>query len=188
MSQFNIITACPIVENAAVLQPDCVSNWADVLSSLSEGCTFTVESHNITYTGAAALSSDQLMLLLAFDQDVVALASNSCLVVSCPPVEDDADQDGDGLPDYCNNTAATLSDATKLAVLDDDGCPSGFVTIDDIKADIVNEIINGGQLSFCDLFPTGIPEGSLVVSDRVLTVSSGCNLKSVPTDDISCDN
>jgi len=186
MSMFTVVTSCPIITTTAVLGPECISNWDDVFDKVGDDCQFVIEVGDVTYSGSIGLASDGLVILFAFNEEQITLPSNSCFTVTCPDVGDDNDADGDGLPDYCNNTEpTTLTDETKLSILDDDGCPSGFVTFGTLKDAIIEEV--KGNIVFCDLYPNGIPQGPLVVSDRIVTVTSGCDLKSVPTSDISCD-
>lgn len=177
-----LTTCCPIVGSEFLLNNECVDNWEDVAPLLSDtgACVFTVIHNQVEYTGVVGLSTDGLVIMLGFDQTDVILPKGVCFDIECPSLDPTPEN-----PEYCDNTAGQLDDDTKLAILDEEGCPAGYVLYSDLKADILDSIKD--DLNFCDFFPNGIPEGDLVVSDRILTVSSPCSLKSVPQSDIACE-
>lgn len=179
----DLTTCCPIVGTEYALTSECVIDWGGVTAQIPSGdtCTFSVNHNGFDYSGIIAMAADNLALLVVFDQTDVMLPSGVCFYLDCSQDIDLPDE----LPDYCNKTVGVLTDDTKLAILDDDGCPAGYILFSTLKADIIAAA--KADLNFCDFFPTGIPEGDLVVSDRVLTTTGTCALKSVPMSDITCD-
>lgn len=82
----------------------------------------------------------------------------------------------------CEKTAiSTLTGAMKLAVLDDKGCPTAHVTLDQIMT-YVTANIEFPQL--CDMV-TSRPNAT-TADMRVLVLQNGCDLASVPVSAFDC--
>ena len=178
----------PLVDQKTCFDPDEVDDWSNVLAEVQgkAGCTFKFVYQVKTFTGAVTLTNDESQLCVVIDQPDVAFPSNMCLVVKCEDTCDPTAGEGETL---CPDVEQELTDETKLAILGEDGCQVGHITYGALKKDILDSIsLESLEFKFCDLFPDAtIPQGDLVVSDRILTAGSdGCSLKSVSQDDLKC--
>lgn len=169
----------PIVGPSHTFAESDVANWADIIDLITtDPCDFVIEYDGQEYAGAIAKSNDGLSLLVAFEDDLIALPSGMCLIVTC----EDEDPGEDGC--YPNEiTQLNLTD--RLMVTDENGCPIGNVSLQTLVDFIEGELNIPGTL--CDLLGGPIPEGNLVAQDRIVTTSDGCNLKSVPQSDVVCN-
>lgn len=164
----------PLVGNTHALDATQIDNWDDVIGLITEeSCPFTLTYEDVLYEGFIGKSEDGLMLLVAFADDDIVLPSDMCLIVNCAEA---------AAPDDCPNVKQVVTDETKISVLGEDGCPIGFITVEDLKAFILEDV----PTTLCDLIGGSIPEGNLVAGDRILTTSGDCTLKSILQDDIKC--
>lgn len=147
-------------------------------------CTFSFYYNGEEYTGSITHREEEGKLLLSFANEDVALPSMMCLDVLCGDCGVIEDEEG-----CVNNESLVITDETKLAILDEEGCPMGFVLFETLKKEIIDCVKKEDLwFDFCDLLPDdGIPQGSLVASDRILTtIGDGCSLKSIPQSDLCC--
>lgn len=180
----DIKTIKPLTGVTHCLDADDILNFTEVTEAIEPDadCDFTVSHNGTDYSGTVTKSTDGKKILLAFTQDSIALPSGLCIEYHCEDCEDT-----DGGEDVCPNAELALTDETKLSILNEQGCPVGYVTFAKLKEAILGEVTLT-DLNFCDLFPDSeIPQGALVASDRVLTTGGGCSLKSVPQSDIACE-
>lgn len=175
-----------LVGQKVCLEPAEVDNWSDVISNLptDKECTFEFYYGGFGYTGAVSLIEDGSQLCILFDQDHIALPSNMCLDVTCGDSCDPQEENETG----CPNNEIEITDETKFAILDEDGCPKGYLTFADLKTEVIKCIkVEDLDFKLCDLFPDNeIPQGDLVVSDRILTTGGNCSFKSVSQTDLKC--
>lgn len=173
--KYSVEISTALVGGTHVLSSDNVNNWVDIIDDITTTpCVFSVEYNGVEYTGAISKSIDGTKLLVAFDSQDIVLPGGVCLEVSCAE---------EMIPVDCPNEHVDLVKETKLSVLDEDGCPIGFITFGDILA-IIEDLIPD---SLCDLLGVEeIPVGNLTASDKILTTSGGCTIKAVPTSDIVC--
>lgn len=171
-----------------VLREDDVENFEQVLELINDidsndPCTFVVDYDDNEYTGTittAGVNNTELRVI--FDQSNVVLPSGVCMAVTCYPC------DCDGKPDHTHcyeNNITPVTANTRLLVLDNSGCPDGFVTMSQILDFIQSEL--DIPTSLCELLGVSqIPQGGLTASDRILVTSGLCDLKSVPQSDVLC--
>jgi len=158
-----------------MLQEEDVSNWSDIIDLITVApCDFEIEYNNAVYTGTIAKTMDELTLLVAFNIEEIVLPGGMCMFVIC--------QGGDEPDDGCYpNELINIDADQRLMAVDEDGCPIGYITIQQIL-DLVDQNLNiPGTL--CELLGGPIPEGNLVAQDRIVTTTDGCDLKSVPQGD-----
>lgn len=147
---------------------------------LGQGCTFTTSYNEKQYDGVIEMD-DNGTILIAFTQENPVLPSNTCLNIECATSEEIKEE-------QCPNNEATLTIDSKLAIIDDEGCHVGYTTTQAI-ADLIIRKVKEEPIwfGFCDVLPDeGVAEGSLLTTDRILTTSTGCDLKSVSSNDIKC--
>ena len=158
-----------------------ISNWGDIIDDIPfTSCPFTMVYDNNVYTGVIAKSVGGNALQIVFDNPYVLAPPGMCIEVICDDVSAPVDE-----TTCFDNDVSPLTSDTRLAVLNDEGCPIGYVTLADLTQDIINNI--NIPTSLCDLMGVSeIPQGPLLASDRVITTSGGCTLKSVLLTDVTC--
>lgn len=148
-----------------------------------QNCHFEITYDSQLFTGGISLSEDEEKVLLVFDQPTVALPSESCLTITCDGC-DSKDKDED-----CPNHELKITDETKVSVLDEDGCPQGFITVGELKTHILKSLsFEQVKFSFCDLVDGDIEQGNLLASDRLLVITDGCAIKTIDASEVVCDS
>jgi len=172
----------PLVGATHCLSITEVEDWGEAiefLQTIDTACTFSFVYDDITYTGEITYDKNLDLILLSFENENVVLPSKMCLDVVCDPCVAEKEP--------CPHEEVELDDDTKIAILDEQGCPTQFVLFSDLKKAILDSV----KIDFCDLFPDGeIKQGNLVAGDRILTTNAtldGCGIKSVPVTDMVCD-
>lgn len=172
----------PLVGPTHCLSPSDVLEWHEVIAFLQtkeEACDFSFYYDGEEYTGKINYDKTLDKVILSFGNDKVVLPSMMCLTTTCVPCVVTREP--------CPHDETVLDDDTKIAILDEQGCPTQFVLFSALKENILKDV----KIKFCDLFPDGqITQGSLVAGDRLLTTNptlDGCGVKSVPVTDIVCD-
>lgn len=170
----DIITSKPLAGRSFVLNSDNVSNFSQIISEYPKDmtCEVTAEYDGLTISGMSTEMTGEI--IVTFSEEV-AIPSGSCLSVECTPGEDDNDRD-------CKNVEMSYSKDLKLAVLDEKGCLKGWIKVSDIFRPS-----DDGVPTLCKLLGLdSIPEGHIVASDRILTVSTDCSVKSISATDLTC--
>lgn len=174
----NVINA--LVGPSHVLSEVDVSNWVDIIGLVTTTpCDFEIHYNGDVLTGSIAKSGDGLSLLVGFNDPNTALPGGMCLLVDCNTSEP--------VIDGCVPNRVTQIDmSTRFMMVDNRGCPVGYVWLNDIFDFIASELDIPRTL--CDLISDGIPTGNLVAGDRILTTTGdpACTLKSVPQNDVVC--
>lgn len=150
-----------------------LDNFDAILDVIKEGdeCIATLSYSGEKYSGAAAAVGSSLVV--SFDSKV-NVPAGSCIDIECKDKEEFKEN-------FCKNTQFEVTDDTKIAILDDDGCLKGWIKLSDIITKVEH------PKSLCDLYGGPIPHGNLVASDKILTISDDCMVKTVPMSDIVCD-
>lgn len=176
----NVQINIPLVGPTHFLNEADIANWDDVILQIEETpCFFEIFYNGDNFPGQISRSADRLTLNVAFVDEEIALPSGMCMFVNCfvdPPGENGC------FP----NQVVDIDEDTRLMVVDENGCGIGWTSLADIVA-LIQQQLNIPQ-TLCDLIgPDGIPEGNLVAGDRIVTTTNGCDLKSVPQDQVVCD-
>lgn len=173
----NIKILTPLVGTSFVIDGETeVENWEAIKFDIPlDATSFTLAYNNYVYNGTLARSEDNLKLLVLFAEHV-ALPSGLCMMIEC--------QTTDVNEDCITNQLVEITDETKLMVLNSEGCPAAYLTVGNLKEYLRQELV---QPDWCEMIGGFIPQGNLVASDRILTTSGGCTLKSVPITDINCE-
>ena len=152
-----------------------LDNFDNILDVVKEGdeCIATLSYSGDKYSGAAAVVGASIVV--SFDNKVTVPAG-ACIDIECKDKEENKFEEN-----FCRDVEITATEDTKLAVLDENGCLKGWVKV----SDIINKVQHPHSL--CDLYGTKIPHGNLVASDKILTMSDDCMIKTVPITDIVCE-
>ena len=166
------IAKTSLIGSEFTLTAEHLADWpADV--PVNSTMSFTINGVD----GAGLKKSDTEIYLIMGSS--IAAPRGSC--VSYTWMES-AECGDDTAEDNCEATAVTnLTPGMKLAVLDDKGCPTGYVTLDDLMQFLTD---NTEPVPLCDRV-TASPDAT-TADMRVLTLKNGCDLASVPISAFDC--
>lgn len=179
---FNIELAINIISNSnlVILTNLDITNWDNVILEVGlsdEPCNFYISYDGHDYEGIVYKNVGETQVILEFTDNSIVIGSGQCIIVDC-----DLDT---VIADECVNTnISSLNSDTRLMIVDDNGCPEGYITLNQLL--VYLEVRLGIPADLCDLLGGNIPQGNLTGSDRILTTSGTCTLKSVPQSDLAC--
>lgn len=172
MSTNELIIMIPLVGKSFVFNDSNTTNISTILPLLpvGDGCKVSLDYNGIIYYGHGRKEGDEI--IVTFTTEIV-VPSGMCIVFDCV-----------GEPEApCKDAQIPITDDLRIAVVDDKGCPLGWILL----KDLVDYIKDMFPKTLCELIGVGsMPIGNLVASDYILTVGDDCDLKGVPPTDIAC--
>lgn len=172
MSKVRIEVAHELIGQSFVFNENNLGNFQTIYDVVSEGdaCSAKLEYSGDVYTGAVAASNHSIVV--SFDSKVIT-PPGVCIDIECTEKDDKEIR--------CKNQQYEVTNDTKIAILDDEGCLKGWVRLGDIFPEIEH------PNTLCKLYGVNkVPQGNLTASDRILTVDDSCMIKSIPATDIVC--
>ena len=154
-----------------IVAQDQVDEW---FGDVPDDSTITIEVNGIKATGVKSPAA----LTLIADTPIVA-PKGSCITYTWEPTADCGDDDESAV---CLPTEVTeLLETTKLAVLDDKSCPTGYITLADLMK-FLSE--NQEPTPLCEMVSAS-PEQP-TADMMVLGLTDGCTLIKVPATAFDC--
>lgn len=165
-----------VVDESIILMGD----WEEVCALFGDLDEIPVEFFNgyITVKGIATKSASDEFIMITFDEQVTA-PSGGCITFFPEEAEDNSEP-----TDECEDLteAPHVSDALQLAVVDAEGCITQYVTLEQLREYLLQDIITDA----CDLFASTDTQ-PLVAGDEFVAIN-GCNLKRIAQSDLRCDD
>ena len=157
-----------------IITPDQVDVWFD---DVPDDSTITIEVNGIKATGVKTAAA----LTLIADTPIVA-PKGSCITYTWEPTADCGDTPDESA--VCLPTEVTeVLETLKLAVLNDKGCPTGYITVADLMK-FLSE--NQEPTPLCEMLSAS-PEQP-TADMMVLGLTDGCTLIQVPASAFDCTN